>query len=450
LKPLVLQPQFLALGALGIALLGLLFGAVLCYLWMRQAVALARLQGSREAHEAREGEVRELAGQLAAERARLEAAEVAQSGLREEREAAFENVGQRMENTFRALSEQALRSNAGTFLEIAREKLALAQAGSQADLELRQQGIEAIVNPLKASLAAVDAKIGDLEQKRTGAYEHLRTLVTSLDDTQRALRTETGNLVRALHSPVVRGRWGEVQLRRVVELAGMVERCDFVVQDTVEVEGGVRRPDMRVLLPGGNSVVVDSKVPLLAYLEALEAADEAVKRGHLQRHAAQVKTHIDQLSKKAYWEQFEAVPEFVVLFLPGEVFFSAALEQDMELIAYGAERRVILASPTTLIALLRTVHHGWRQEALAQNAAEISALGKELHKRLGDFTAHLAKVGSSLGNAVESFNRATGTLESRVLVSARRFEELQAARPDNPLPVLSPVERLPTLVERTE
>jgi len=451
LKTALLTPQWLAVCALVILLVGALLGALLCFIWARQAIAFARILGANEAREAREGEVRELAAQLAAERARAEAvqlaAEAAHSEVRDEREAALESVEQRMESAFRALSTEVLRSNAGTFLELAREKLAVVQTGSQADLEKRQQGIEALVQPLRESLAAVDVKIGEMELKRTGAYENLRTLVTSLDETQKSLRTETGNLVRALHSPVVRGRWGEIQLRRVVELAGMVERCDFFQQDSVETEGTVRRPDMRVLLPGGNSVIIDAKVPLMAYLEALEAPDEATRRGHLQRHAAQVKTHIDQLSKKAYWEQFESVPEFVVLFLPGEVFFSAALENDVELIAYGAEKRVILASPTTLIALLRTVHHGWRQEALARNAMEISALGKELHKRLTDFTGHLAKVGSSLGAAVDSFNKAAGSLETRVLVSARRFEELQASRPDAPLASLPPIERVPTLTE---
>ncbi len=403
-------------------------GAALVFLWARQAIVIGRMEARRQASEAYEIQVRELAAQLAGAR---------------ERQAVYEEAQSQLQTSFRSLSAEALKDNNRSFLELARATLAQASEGSKVELEKRQQAIASLVAPVRESLAAVDAKIGELEKNRVGAYESLRAVVGGLDESQKALRAETGNLVRALQSPIVRGRWGEIQLKRVVELAGMVEHCDFFEQQSVDTADGRLRPDMRVVLPGGASIVVDSKVPLLAYLEAIQGGEDSVRRTHLMRHSAQVRTHIDQLSRKAYWEQFEATPEFVVLFLPGEVFFSAALEHDPDLIAYGAEKRIILASPTTLIALLRAVHQGWRQEALARNASEISALGRELHKRLGDFAGHLVKLGSSLGSAVEHYNRATGSLESRVLVSARKFEDLKAANPEVLLPELAPVERAP-------
>ena len=421
MKDLLFHPLFVGAGAFA-------GGAAVVFVWARQSISIARLEARRDAADSYESEMRELAAQLAGAR---------------ERQAASEEAQQRSQSSFRALSAEALKDNNRSFLELARATLTQAAEGSKVELEKRQQAIASLVAPVRESLAAVDAKIAELEKTRVGAYESLKAVVGGLDESQKALRAETGNLVRALQSPVVRGRWGEIQLKRVVELAGMVEHCDFFEQQSVDSGDGRLRPDMRVVLPGGTSLVVDSKVPLLAYLEAIQGSDDAVRRGHLVRHSAQVRTHIDQLSRKAYWEQFEATPEFVVLFLPGEGFFSAALEHDPELIAYGAEKRIILASPTTLIALLRAVHQGWRHEALAQNAAEISALGRELHKRLGDFAGHLGKLGISLGSAVEHYNRATGSLESRVLVTARKFEELKAANPDAPLPELTAVERFP-------
>ncbi|MEK0445396.1 MAG: hypothetical protein RLZZ399_717 [Verrucomicrobiota bacterium] len=424
MKELLFHPVSVGVG-------GFLAGAALVGLWARQAIALARLSAEQTVSGRFQSELRDLSMQLA--------------GARERESALLEAQGQ-MSHSFRSLSAEALRENNRSFLELAKNTLAQATAGSQTDLEKRQQAVASLVQPLRESLAAVDLKIAEMEKSRVGAYESLRSVVGGLEESQRALQKETGNLVRALQSPVVRGRWGEIQLRRVVELAGMLEHCDFVEQSSVETAEGRLRPDLCVVLPGGNTVVVDSKVPLLAYLEAVQTPEESLRRSHLSRHASQVRAHIDQLSRKAYWEQFETSPEFVVLFLPGEVFFSAALEQDPELIAYGAERRIILASPTTLIALLRTVHYGWRQEALARNAAEISALGRELHKRLGDFTGHLAKLGASLGSAVEHFNRSVGSWESRVLVSARKFEDLKAANPDLLLQELGQIERVPAVL----
>ena len=416
------------LGYVGVGIVAFLIGAALVWTWARQAIELARMNSKAEAGSEREEEVRELSVRLAAS---------------EQRGLVFEEAKQRMEDAFRALSAEALRANNQTFLEIAQERMARTADGAKAELDARERSISNLVGPLKEKLAAVDLKIGELEKNRVGAYEGLRSLMGAMDESQRALRMETANLVKALQSPVVRGRWGEIQLRRVVELSGMLAHCDFVEQESVETADGRLRPDMRVILPGGNNVVVDSKVPLMGYLEAVQSTEQSKRRELMARHASQVRTHVDQLSKKAYWEQFESAPEFVVLFLPGEVFFSAALEEDPELISYAAEKRVILASPTTLIALLRAVHFGWRQEAVARNAADISALGKELHKRLGDFAGHLVKLGGSLGSAVEQFNKANGSFETRVLVSARKFEALGASNPDAPLPEVVPIERLP-------
>lgn len=416
------------LGYVGVGIVAFLIGAALVWTWARQAIELARMNSKAEAGSEREEEVRELSVRLAAS---------------EQRGLIFEEAKQRMEDAFRALSAEALRANNQTFLEIAQERMARTADGAKAELDARERSISNLVGPLKEKLAAVDLKIGELEKNRVGAYEGLRSLMGAMDESQRALRMETANLVKALQSPVVRGRWGEIQLRRVVELSGMLAHCDFVEQESVETADGRMRPDMRVILPGGNNVVVDSKVPLMGYLEAVQSTEQSKRRELMARHASQVRTHVDQLSKKAYWEQFESAPEFVVLFLPGEVFFSAALEEDPELISYAAEKRVILASPTTLIALLRAVHFGWRQDAVARNAADISALGKELHKRLGDFAGHLVKLGGSLGSAVEQFNKANGSFETRVLVSARKFEALGASNPDAPLPEVVPIERLP-------
>jgi DNA recombination protein RmuC len=356
--------------------------------------------------------------------------------------ALLEEAKTRFSDTFKALSAEALRHNNSSFLELAKSAIEKTQESARGDLDKRQQAIDALVRPMRESLDKVDSKINELEKARTGAYEALSTQVRQLAETQNYLRTETGNLVRALRSPVVRGRWGEIQLRRVVELAGMVEHCDFVEQTTVQTEEGRLRPDVIVHLPAGKTIVVDAKATLNAYLEALEAPDDDARGERLQQHAVQVRQHIERLSRKAYWEQFDSAPDFVVLFLPGEVFFSAALERDPMLIEFGADKKIILATPTTLIALLRAVCYGWRQEKLAQNAREISQLGSELYKRFADLGVHLTRLGRSLNSSVEAFNKAAGNIETRVLVSARKFKELGAAPMGQEIEIIPQVEHI--------
>ena len=376
--------------------------------------------------------------------------------LDQERKAATEKLAvldeaqTRLSDAFKALSAEALRHNNTSFLELAKSTLEKTQEGAKGDLERRQEAIDALVRPMRESLEKVDAKIHELEKARSGAYEALTTQVRSLADTQNYLRSETSNLVRALRSPIVRGRWGEIQLRRVVELAGMTQHCDFVEQMTVHTEDGRLRPDVIVRLPAGRTIVVDAKASLSAYLEALEAPDDEARLARMQQHAAQVRGHVEKLARKGYWEQFKDAPEFVVLFLPGEVFFSAALEHDPMLIEAGVEKNVMLATPTTLIPLLRAVYYGWKEERLAVNARDVSQLGSELYKRFADLSGHFARLGKSLNSSVEAYNRAAGNIETRVLVTARKFKDLGAAPMGMEIEALPQVEQIAREIQAPE
>jgi DNA recombination protein RmuC len=367
-----------------------------------------------------------------------------------ERLRAYQDAEAKLRDAFTALSAEALKNNNEQFLSLAETRLQQTKSETAADIDARRKSIEDLLAPMAKTLEQVDREIRESERRRLETGAALLEKIAALDTVGHDLRAQTQRLVDALKRPGVRGRWGELQLKRVVELAGMVEHCHFTEQETIATENGRIRPDVVVNLPGGKHVVVDAKVPLDAYLRAIEATDEETRQRLLADHARQVRTHIAQLSAKNYFEKVPTTPEFVVMFLPGEMFFSAALEQDPLLIEFGVDRRVIPASPTTLIALLRAVAYGWQQEAMEENARKISELGKSLYEAIRALASHFATLGAKLHGSLEAYNQAVGSLEGNVLVKARKFRELHAANGGEEIKPLEPIDRVPRMLQAPE
>jgi len=365
----------------------------------------------------------------------------------EERESAFELANARLTQTFTELSNRSLQANSDTFLKLAEQRFDTQQEKAKGELSEREKAVEAMVKPIQDALEASKKQIAELEKSRSEAYGGIKSQLEEMQLNQKSLKQETQNLVNALRRPEVRGRWGEITLRRLVELAGMVEHCDFVEQVHTENDGQIFRPDMVVRMPDQRELVVDVKTPLDAYLTAAEAPDDAQRQIGLERHAKNVRAHIRMLASKAYWSQFENSPEFVILFIPGDQFLSAALNEEPDLIEYALSEQIILATPTSFVALLKAVAYGWRQMALADNAKEIRILAEDLYARLATFVTHMNKVGRQLASSVENYNKAVGSLERSVLPGARKFVEL-GVHPKKEMEKLESLEPVPrTMIE---
>lgn len=436
-----------------VLLLGSAVGAVLAWLLLKTraaAVMAAELATLKERLAGKEGELHKLHDSLQkevvdhkstrSENSQLQAELQGERRAAQERISSFNKATEELAERFKALSRDALKDNNQSFLQLAHATLEKFQENAKGDLEFRQKAIDQLVKPLKESLEKVDGKIGEIEKERAGAYSQLREQVKALATSQVQLQAETGNLVKALRTPHIRGRWGEIQLRRVVEMAGMLQYCDFVEQETVMTEDGRIRPDLIVRLPGNRTIVVDAKVPFDAFYESISTTDDDIRSARLKDHARLVRVHIGALSKKSYWESVQPTPEFVLLFLPGETFYSAALEHDPRLIEDGVGQNVIIATPTTLIALLKAVSYGWRQEQMAENAQEVSELGKTLYERLRVFTNHFADIGKGIERALDSYNRGVGSFEGRVLRTARKFKERGALSGED-IDILEPIDK---------
>jgi DNA recombination protein RmuC len=367
-----------------------------------------------------------------------------------ERQATHEEARELAAGVFAELSIKALEQNNAQFLALADARLMEARQAAQGDLDQRRQAIEQLLTPLADQLGRYEQGLRLLELERQRAYTGLSAQVQQLAESQERLQSETRNLVTALRSPATRGRWGEMQLRRVVEMAGMLEHCDFEEQVQTDGDEGRLRPDMVVHLPGAKRVVVDAKVPLQAFLDATDATDEASRKTHLVSHARQLRAHVDALSKKSYWQQFDDSPEFVVAFIPGDPLLAAALEHDSSLLEHAVTNHVLLATPTTLIGLLRAVAYGWQQDALAENAREVQQIGRELYKRLATFGEHMARTGKSLSGAVDAYNKAVGSLERNVMPQARRFQELGVGGSDKDVPMLDQVDAVARRLQAPE
>jgi DNA recombination protein RmuC len=428
----------IALFGLGLAL-GLLVAVAV---WSFARAAMAQNEAHLASGEGLRARLQQDLSAAQQERARLAAELEAERRAAAGKLALLQDAEIKLREAFSALSSEALRQNNQSFLALAKTSLSEFQQSAKLDLDGRQKAIEDLVQPLKESLTQVDTKLQQVEQNRIGSHSALTEQLRSLHNAQQTLQSETGRLVQALRSPNVRGQWGELQLRRVVEAAGMLEYCDFDLKESVSVDGSRLTPDMIVRLPGGKNVVVDAKVPSSAYLDAMELEDQAARDGKLRDHARQVRDHVVKLGNKSYWAHFQPAPDLVIMFLPGETLLSAALQRDPGLLEFSLGRGVMLASPLTLMALLRAVAYGWQQENVAKNAQEISDLGRQLYERIRVMAVHFEDVARGLTRSVESYNKAIGSLESRVLVTARRLKDKGVTAPEE-LPDLSTIDHTP-------
>jgi len=405
-------------------------------------VALAALVGWLLAHQRAQHDIT----RLREDKARLTSQLEAQQAAMEEKTRSFEEAQNQFENTFKSLASDALKSNTSEFLKLAESNFKTLHTKASGNLEQREKAVESMVKPIREALEKTDQQIRKMEKERQTAFGSLTQHLQFMAQAQEQLQGETRNLVKALRRPEVRGQWGEMTLKRLAELAGMVEHCDFDQQHSVDTEQGKQRPDMVVRMPGSREIIVDAKAPMDGYLAAVEARDDSARLLELQRHARNVRDRVRELSSKGYWQQFPQSPDFVVLFIPGDQFLSSALEVDPKLLEDAMTDKVVLATPSSLVALLRAVAYGWRQEALAENAEHIRSVGQDLYERLSTFAEHLDKLGSHLSRSVDSYNKAVGSFDSRVLPGARKFTEM-GIQGKKDLPEPEPVERLPRPVQ---
>ncbi len=405
-------------------------------------VALAALVGWLLAHQRAQHDITK----LREDKARLTSQLEAQQAAMEEKTRSFEEAQSQFENTFKSLASDALKSSTSEFLKLAESNFKTLHTKASGNLEQREKAVESMVKPIREALEKTDQQIRKMEKERQTAFGSLTQHLQFMAQAQEQLQGETRNLVKALRRPEVRGQWGEMTLKRLAELAGMVEHCDFDQQHSVDTEQGKQRPDMVVRMPGSREIIVDAKAPMDGYLAAVEARDDSARLLELQRHARNVRDRVRELSSKGYWQQFPQSPDFVVLFIPGDQFLSSALEVDPKLLEDAMTDKVVLATPSSLVALLRAVAYGWRQEALAENAEHIRSVGQDLYERLSTFAEHLEKLGNHLSRSVDSYNKAVGSFDGRVLPGARKFTEM-GIQGKKDLPEPQPVERLPRPVQ---